>query len=175
MSKYKILTNDPSFTAWGFAVLNEHGNVIETGCIKTAPENKKRRIRKGDDTVRRVQEINRHLLSVIKHHNINYILSELPHGSQNAAAAVMIGICIGIIQTLADSLDVGVEWYSEQDSKKCVLGKKAATKHDMIEAIDNLYMVKWKNVKYSDEAVADALAVHYVASKQSPILKLIKR
>ena len=49
----RILTNDPSMTAWGWAVLSGSGKVYKTGCIKTSPEQKKRRIRKGDDTVRR--------------------------------------------------------------------------------------------------------------------------
>jgi len=45
----------------------------------------------------------------------------------------------------------------------------------MIEAIDRLYEVEWKKVKYYDEAVADALAVHYVASKQSQVLKMMRQ
>jgi hypothetical protein len=32
----------------------------------------------------------------------------------------------------------------------------------------------WTGVKYVDEAVADALAIHYVASKQSSVLKIMK-
>jgi len=168
---FKILTNDPSMTAWGWAVLTSEGKILDCGCIKTAPEVKKRRIRKGDDTVRRVSEINQKLLSLIDKYDVRYLLSELPHGSQNASAAVMIGIVVGIVQTLSDTLTIGVEWYSEQDSKKCVLGKKAATKSDMIDAISGLYEIDWKGVKYADEAIADALAVHYVATKQSPVLK----
>lgn len=170
-----ILTNDPSMTAWGFGVLDWQGSIIEVGCIKTSgTPKKKRRIRKGDDAVRRVNEINQVLLQIIKKYNINYILSELPHGSQNASAAVMIGIVTGIMQTLADTLEIGIEWYSEGDSKKCVLAKQAATKTEMIEAINKLYKVPWTDVGYKDEAIADALAIHYAATKQSSTLKLFK-
>jgi Holliday junction resolvasome RuvABC endonuclease subunit len=87
----------------------------------------------------------------------------------------MIGIVAGLLVGIAESLSLPIEWYSEQDSKKAVLGKKAATKEDMIEAIDKLYDVDWRSIKYIDEAVADALAVHYVATQQSPTLKFIKR
>ena len=170
-----ILTNDPSITAWGYAIINNTGRVIDAGCIKTAPEQKKRRIRKGDDTVRRVSEINKVLLNLIKSYNVCYILSELPHGSQNASAAVMIGIVTGIAQTMSDVLNLPIEWYSEGDSKKAVLNKQAATKKEMITAISRLYDVPWTGTKYIDEAVADALAVHYVASLQSPTLKMMKR
>jgi Holliday junction resolvasome RuvABC endonuclease subunit len=170
-----ILTNDPSFTAWGWAVLGNKGNIIATGCIKTAPEQKKRRIRTSDDRIRRTSEIAIFLIKLIQRYNVKYILSESPHGSQNASAAVMIGIVAGLLVGIAESLALPIEWYSEQDSKKAVLGKKAATKEDMIEAIDKLYEVDWRSIKYIDEAVADALAVHYVASQQSPMLKMMKK
>jgi len=169
-----ILTNDPSMTAWGWAVLTPEGKVIETGCIKTAPEQKKRRIRKGDDTVRRVSEINTQLLDVIDKYNVALIISELPHGSQNASAAVMIGMVTGIVQTMGDCLDIAVEFYSEGDSKKCLLGKLSATKDETKVAIGKLYDIPFTGIGYKDEAVADAIAVFHVASKQSPTLKMMK-
>lgn len=168
-----VLTNDPSFTAWGYAIIKD-SKIIESGCIKTAPENKKSRIRKSDDTVRRISEINKILLELIRRHEVDFILSEAPHGSQNASAAVMIGIVAGMVQTISDTLEIPVEWYSEMDSKKFVLGKKAAVKSEMIEAIKKLYDVPWKNIKYSDEAVADAIAVYHTAIGLSPTLKLLK-
>jgi len=169
-----ILTNDPSITGWGYAVLDSKSTILAAGCIKTEPQHKKRRIRKGDDTVRRVAEINHKLLQVIHHYKVSYLLTELPHGSQNAAAAVMIGIVTGVVQTLSDALKIGVEWYAEMDAKKCVLGKNSATKREMINAICELYDVPWKGVKYKDEAIADALAIHYTATKQSNVLQLFK-
>jgi Holliday junction resolvasome RuvABC endonuclease subunit len=177
-SEGTILANDPSMTAWGWVVLDFSGFVIESGCIKTeGVPKKKRRIRKGDDTVRRVSEINQVLLDVIKRNNVRYILSELPHGSQNASAAVMIGICTGVMQTIADTLDIGIEWFSEGDSKKCLLGKISATKDETIQAIDALYKntITWTGKKYKDEAIADAMSIYHVARKTSPTLKLLKK
>lgn len=171
----RILTNDPSFTAWGWAVVDGDGIVIDSGTIKTAPEHKKTRIRKSDDRTRRISEINQTLIELVHKHHIDFILSELPHGSQNAAAAVMIGAVIGILQMLSDVLELPIEWYSEADSKKALLNKKSATKEEMVRAISQHYKVPWTGIGFRDEAVADALAVHYVASKQSAILKMMKR
>jgi len=175
MSASTILTNDPSFTAWGWAIVTPAGEVLARGCIKTAPEHKKTRIRVSDDRSRRAGEITRFLLDLIKEWNVGLILSELPHGSQNASAAVMIGIVIGITVGLNVCLDIPTEWYSEQDSKKAVLGKKAATKEDMIEAIDRLYEMDWFKIKYADEAIADAMAVFHVAKQQSQMIKMMNR
>lgn len=169
-----ILACDPSFTAWGYAVVWDE-KVLSTGCIKTSPEAKKRRIREGDDRVRRTQEIVLELLKVIKESKVNLILSELPHGSQNAKAAVMIGIVVGIIQALSDALEIPVEWYSENDAKKAVLGRITASKAEMIEAIDDIYELPWQDIKYIDEAVADAMAIYHTARINSPILKFLRR
>ena len=169
-----VLTNDPSLTAWGWAVLSLEGEVIAVGCIKTQSEAKARRIRKGDDRVRRISELNVELLVLIHDYNVQYILSELPHGSQTASAAVMIGITAGIMQTIADCHNIGVEWYSEGDAKKCLLGRKAATKQDVIDAVKQKYKVPWTGIKYKDEAIADAMAIYHVAREQSSVLKFMK-
>lgn len=173
--QYLILTNDPSITAWGWTLLNGKGRVVKIGCIKTESDVKRLRIRKGDDTVRRVSEINQRILEIVEHYKVNFLLSELPHGSQNAQAAVAIGLVTAIVQTISDCTGIPVEWYSEGDSKKAVLNKRSATKAEMIKAIDKLYDVPWTRTKYIDEAVADSLAVHYVATKQSSMLKMMKR
>jgi len=169
-----VLTCDPSFTAWGWVVMSGD-TILSAGCIKTAPEAKKRRIREGDDRVRRTSEIIKVLLSLIEKYDIQFIVCELPHGSQNAKAAVMIGIVVGVVQAISDSLDIPVEWFSENDAKKNLLGKISASKSEVIDAIDTHYEVPWSNTKYIDEAVADALAIYYVARATSPTLKILMR
>lgn len=169
-----ILTNDPSMTGWGYAVIDYDGNILFTGCIKTVPKHKKLRIRKGDDTIHRISEINTILKGVIRIYNVKYILSELPHGSRNASAAVMIGLVAAIAQTFADALDLGIEWYSEGDVKKFMLGKQAATKQEMIDAVEIKTDWKHTGTKYKDEAVADALGVYLTAMNESPALKMMK-
>lgn len=169
-----VLACDPSMTAFGFVVLDYRRKILDRGCIKTESEHKKMRIRKGDDTIRRITEINTVLIDLIKHHGITYIVSELPHGSQSAAAAEMLGIVKGLIQAIADCFEIGIEWYSEGDSKKALFGdgKKTVSKADTIKVINKIYKVDWPGAKFRNEAVADALAVHHVACIQSPVLKL---
>ena len=170
-----ILANDPSIRAWGWAVLDTQGNLIDHGCIKTEPCNKKLKIRKGDDRTRRIDEIYQKLLEVIEKHNVVYIVTEQPHGSQNSSAAVMIGITLTILQSFSSLLKIGVEWYSENDSKRSALGKGSGSKDEMINRMNEVYDVDWAEVKYVDEAVADALAIHYIAMKESAMLKLLKQ
>jgi len=172
-NKY-VFAHDPSMTGWGWVVMDFNKNVIDKGIIKTVPEAKKRRIRVSDDRCRRISEITRILVDVIKKYNIGLIVSEAPHGSQNASAATMIGITATIPQMLAIIYDIPIEWYSEGDSKKQLLGKNSATKKETIDKIKSLYKVPWYNIKYKDEAVADAISIYHVASIQSEMFKILR-
>ena len=184
MSKFKIQTQakgktilacDPSLRAWGWAIINFDSSVVRSGCIMTEPLAKKTRIRVSDDFTRRVHEISTVLFDVIKEYNVSFIVIETPHGSQNAAAAKMVGAVPSIIETFSVCLGISVEWYSEEDSKKEILHKKSATKTEMVDAIIKLFpdAILPKN-KAPREAVADALAVYYTATKQSTTLKFLR-
>jgi len=165
-----ILTHDPSTTAWGWAVM--YGDaIVACGCIKTEPKAKALRIRKGDDRCRRANEISEELKRIIEQYGVSYMISEQPHGSQNAQAAVMMGMCLGILQNISVFGNIGLEWYSEGDSKMSLLRKRSAAKGETIAAIDKLYTVEWAGKKYIDEAVADAISIHYCAKKESPFMK----
>lgn len=175
--KGTILTNDPSMTAWGWVIIDWQGQVLDAGCITTKPEAKKKRIRKGDDNVRRTGEIVYELKRIINKYNVNYLLTELPHGSQSYNGATMIGRTEGIMETISQVLEIGIEWYSENDAKKFLFGKKAISKNEMVEKVKELLgdkMQKWTNVQYIDQAMADALAIYLVAKNQSSTLKLLK-
>ena len=87
----------------------------------------------------------------------------------------MIGVVTGIVQTMVEVLDIPVEWYSEQDSKSFVLGKKAATKTQMVDAMYSRFNLPKDKPKYIKEAVADALAIYCVAYSQSPTLKMMSK
>jgi Holliday junction resolvasome RuvABC endonuclease subunit len=171
-----VMTNDPSMTGWGWAILDK-SVVLESGCIKTEPEDKKRRIRKADDRIRRISLINKELIKVIKEHKPYALLSELPHGSQSANAAVMIGMVAGVMQAISDCFGIPVEWYSEGDAKKSVHGRVGnVTKLDTIVKMKEVYGVSWATgTLYKDEAVADALAIHHVACEQSPLVKFLEK
>lgn len=172
-NKLIVMSCDPSLTGWGYTIIKGK-KVITFGCIRTSAENKKRRIRKGDDMVRRVGEIVVTLLTEIRMHKVSYLVTELPHGSQTASGAVMQGIVMGIMETIARAELLPIEWYSEHDAKKeAIPGKKVITKNDMIEAMEKKFSFEWPKHKYIREAVADALAIYNCAINTSPTLKYL--
>jgi len=169
-----VLACDPSFTAWGWAILRNH-TVIDSGCIKTSPEAKKRKIRQGDDRVRRTSEIVQTLMKIVEKYKVDFIVSELPHYSQNAKSAIMIGVVMGILQTMSDVGHIPIEWYSENDAKKALLGRNSASKAQVIAAVNQAFETTLTGPKYVQEAVADSLAIYNVATLQSQTLKILLR
>jgi Holliday junction resolvasome RuvABC endonuclease subunit len=170
-----IIAFDPSFTGWGYVVMSKAGDICVTGCIKTEPLAKKLKIRKGDDTNRRINQLNGELLSVMKQWNVCAIISEQPHGSQNATAAKMIGIVLGMIQTYSDVFELPIEWYSEGDCKKATLNKRAATKEETVQKMINLYNIEVsQEPKYRKEAICDALQVYHTAKLTGTLIKMMQ-
>lgn len=163
---------DPSLSATGYAIF--YGNKIKkVGCIKTESEWKMRKTSKGVDRLRRLTYINSIIVDIMQRYNISFVASELPHGSQSAAAAVSLGLITGNIKGICDALDIPIEWYGEWMSKKAVLGKFEGTKEEMIKSIDAIYNVHWQKAKYKNEAIADAIAIRHTALCMSPILKYL--
>jgi len=169
--KNYIMAHDPSMCGWGYSIIDEDGKVVKANCIKTASEAKKRRIRKGDDTIRRINEINCQLLRLIRYYHIQYMIAEQPHGSQSATAAKAIGNVEAMLQTIADVLGMSLEWFSEGDSKFRLLHKRSAVKKETINAITKLYEVPWTGIGYRDEAIADSMSIYHIARDTSPMIR----
>ena len=172
--KPRILACDPSFTGWGWAVM-QGGIIKASGVIVTKALAKKRKIREGDDLTRRVREMINELSRIIDRYGVTYIVSEQPHGSQNAKGAIMIGVVVGILESWSHLRNIPVEWYLEADSKKNLLGRNSATKQEVIDAVDGLFTVTWTGVQFRDEAVADALAIYNCAEINSPTIKFMNQ
>lgn len=167
-----ILTNDPSSTAWGWAVIR-NGTILDRGCIKTKPCSKKMRIRRSDDRAQRAETIAATLRGIILTYGVNYITAEAPSGSQSSAAAVMIGMVIGILVTTSVSTGIPLEWYSENDVKQHLLQRNSATKLEVMEQVELRTPWRRSGVAVNDEAVADAIGVYLVALRKSQALAFI--
>ena len=176
MKEKCILACDPSLTAWGFVVMTWDGEVMPwRGCIQTAKSPKKVNMRAGDDLVRRVSEINRRLLEVMNTVDVKMIVSELPHGSQSAAGARMIGAVVGILQTISDVERIPLEWYSERDAKVSAGLKPSASKEEVVTNIRHRYNLRFDYSTNSErkiaEAQSDAMLIYHCARVHSPFLK----
>lgn len=177
---FNTLCIDPSIREFGIAIVSNYNidnkpKVLYTCCIKTESNIKKLRVRAGDDRIRRLNEIGAEINELITLYKVSYVVSEQPHGSQSASAAITLGMVTGLVQGIQNFGGIPVEWYSEADSKKALLGKSSATKLEIIKAIKKKYDIAWPATKYKQEAIADALAIHNVALRNSHVLKTMWR
>lgn len=168
-----ILSNDPSLTAWGVAVVDVDDSVVHAECIKTQKEAGKRNIRVGDDDCRRLRVINRKLLELASDYDVDFLLAERPHGSKNARAMKSIGFTYGQLTMMSETLDIPLEWFQERDCKKTLFGKVSVTKEAIRNHVREQLDVPWTDVKYRDEAIADALSIYLTAKKESPVLQMM--
>ena len=169
-----VLSNDPSVAAWGWAIIKIHkgmARIMETGCIKTETQYKAGKIYKADDNARRFTEIVEVLNGLHKKYKIDWILTEAPHGSQSASAAIMVGAVAGILATFSVCHGLPVDYYNEKEAKRHLLGSSSGSKQATIDGISAKYGTKWvRNVKYIDEAVADALQIFDLGRTRSQAL-----
>jgi len=173
-NKPAILACDPSLTAWGWAVLENHV-IIQTGVIRTSPQAKKRKIRETDDLTRRTRELLQELDRIVSTFNVTYIVAEAPHYSQTARGAIMIGIVYGVLEGFNVLRNIPLEWYLESDAKKALTGRNSASKAEIIKRVEEELDITLHGPKYKREAIADALAIYNVAELESQTLKFINR
>jgi len=154
-----ILALDIAFASTGFSVL-EGGKIIDFGTIKTE-KTKVKSTRVSDDKASRAAMLAERLKAIIIKHEIKGVVAELPSGSQNANASNLLGWANGVVVGVATSFSIPCEWISEGDSKKATLGKRSASKSEMIDWA----RAEWPNIPFPKAAchmehIADALSAY---------------
>lgn len=146
----RIISFDPSLTGWGYAVFDDD---ILTGYGMVSTKRGKTGV--AWDRVNRSMYIAERLIPLVE--PCDAIVSELPHGSQSSAAAVMIGIVIGLITGVAMSLGKPIFFYLQRDWSIYLHGRHTSDKSETVRKILSIYEVKGS--KKEVEAISDAISV----------------
>ncbi len=155
-----ILALDIAFANLGWSVVN-FGELIDFGTIRTEKDQRKQ-TRVSDDNMHRAGLLSTELLEIIGKHEVKGIIGEVPHGSQNAKAANLLGYACGIVAAVAAAKNIPCEWVSEGDSKKAAIGKRSGTKEEMMEWCRRQWpCAQFPKAKTHFEHVADSLAAYH--------------
>jgi Holliday junction resolvasome RuvABC endonuclease subunit len=190
-----ILSVDPGFSNYGYAVWNEYGEIVKVGVL-TTEKTKVKINRISDDTAFRIASLTTQLNDVIRTHSINGVIGEMPSGGGKSSAAVKnMALALAITVAVITLNRIPIEWCSALEVKIAMTGKKQATKLDMMLAtcmvfpswklttktktfknkkdrVDNIYWPLGKEMGANKfEHVADAIGVAY-ALKNSNIIKM---
>jgi len=154
-----ILALDIAFANLGWVVFDK-GEPVAWGVISTEPT-KKKNVMVSDDYAGRCMDYSSQLITVIQRYKPKGIVGELPHGSQSASSAKLLGGAVGIVCAVATMHGMPCEWISEGDSKKASLGVRAAKKEMTMDWARSRYPDKqWPKTKGVFEHIADALMAY---------------
>lgn len=155
-----LLALDIAFANLGWSILDK-GMIVSYGTIRTE-KTKKKNTMVSDDKATRAAHLSLALHGLILEHKIQGIVGELPGGSQNAAAANLLGWASGIVVAVAACHNLPCEWISEGDSKRAALGVRSATKEaTMAWATAAFPGITFPEAKCHFEHVADSLAAYH--------------
>ncbi len=176
-----LLGLDPGFANMGWAVIEIASwgeKLIETGVLRTEKSDKKRQVLASDDNLRRGREVAETLMGVLKRHHISAICAESMSFPRNAGAAAKMAMCWGVVATLSAQSNLPVVQASPQEIKKCLCGKKDASKEEVEEAVKRRYgqtdaMLADVAASYREHAY-DAMAAVVTALERSEVIRAVR-
>lgn len=155
-----LLACDPGYNNFGCSIIDQYGNVIDVGTIRTTKA-KKKLLRTADDDVQRITYLTKNLSKVIHHYDVKGVLSELPpSGGQNSVAVKGLSMAVALSTALFAECNLPVEWATPEEVKRALTGKTNASKEDMMKAAckkygweitqKNIYMKSTKKLQRVD-------------------------
>ena len=170
-----ILGLDPSLCwyGWGLVRLSLDPTglckalVLGAGCIRTAPDARKRHLYQADQDAERLIALARGVASAMRGETragsyapIAHVVCEAPAGSQHARSAAALGQAFGVTLGVATSLGRGLRFVQAHEVKLAVGGSKGASKAAVAAGVERL--TGWRSTAKTQparEAEADAVAV----------------
>jgi len=179
----RLIGIDPGFASLGFAVVEvssdfrrsvvrDSDNKPMMGVLETEKSDKKRAVKATDDNLRRTREMVRMLLPILAGQQIRAICAESMSFPRNSSASNKVGICWGIIGTLAEMMNLPIVQSSPQDIKKHVCGRRDASKEEIQEVMAKRFSLDLDSfLKSKREHCFDALGA-VEAAMDSEIVRL---
>lgn len=130
--------------------------------LVTTEKDGNKRVRQNSDDLKRAQILSRAFMKEVE--TAEYIFAEIPSGAQSARAALGFGMQIGILA----GANKPIIQVMPTETKIAAVGKKTATKQEIIEWAANKYPnAEWLRVKRkgqmvltdANEHLADACAI----------------
>lgn len=183
-----VMAMDPGFRTFGVAIIEvgkDYEKVVCVDVIRTEPSKKKLKVLSSTDDDRRVREITGKLVSLDLKYKATIFTSEERANVRSASSSAKVAIGWTIPVVLGAIRDVPLIQQSPQDLKLKTVGKKTATKADIMKAMEEMFPGQFEEFKKKYppqnpgkpagawEHGYDAVA-SYVASKDEQILQMAR-
>ncbi len=166
-----LLSMDVGFKSLGW-VLFEQGSPKACGVIRTEKSAKKT-VRTADDNAERAAKIARELRELIERHGVKACVGELPSGgAQSARAISQMSMAVAVVAAVTELSALPTEWCTPGDVKKAMIGRKDASKDEIMEEAKRRYPSLSVGLpKASFEHIADAVGA-YEALKNNNLVRI---
>lgn len=180
----RIIAIDAGYANAGVVVMeriNGRWECVESAYIHTESSNKKLGFRVADDNARRIADVTRSIVHLIRTHEIKMMVAELPStGGQSANAVRGMAYASAMLATIAECFDMAVEWYSPGETRTAGGVPRSIKKRDNVKKIVMETMGKryeFLEKRYpalsKREHVADALAT-FEAARNGNLARMIE-
>lgn len=155
----RVLAVDPGECATGWAVLEE-GRVVATGTIRTKKDPAIKPL--ANDHARRIGQIARELLGVLREHDVKLLVAEMPNaGAKSATALAAMARVAGLTATFAELCGLPHLWVTPTQVKRATTGRRHASKQDVEAGV----RARWPGHRFAEtkierEHVVDALGAY---------------
>ena len=176
--KYKIIGFDPSLRNWGYCIVtyDAYTRTLEFtngGVIHSKPD--KGFKRKNLEDLQSATQLYSELSKLLRQYQPDYLVAELPVGSQSSRAMVSYAVCISLCAVLSHGDGKNTTpllSVTPYDIKKKVSGITEASKEEVINWVKENYpqAYEWvgKYPKSKQEHICDAIvAVHCAVFNQT--------
>ena len=156
--KIRVVGQDPSMNNWGLVAadidLSKECEItlVAMTVIRNVKKDMKqtKQVRRSSLDLERTRDLHAGVLEFFNTHKPKFTMVEVPHGSQSASAMKGYGICLGILGCITTPMIA----LTEGECKTHALGKKSATKNEMINwAMEKFPHSDWKMRKSKGELV----------------------
>jgi Holliday junction resolvasome RuvABC endonuclease subunit len=164
-----ILGIDGSLTATGLSLIQTDTSVaphiVWECCVRTEPAKRQQRIYAADDDGRRIDEIASAIDGAVR--RASWVAIEAPAGAQSAVAAKALGLVYGCSRAIAVVHRRPVLVVQAGEAKRLATGDRDASKARMVEWAEGWGGRIVATTKPAREAIADARALVYAATKSA--------
>lgn len=142
-----LISLDISAMNLGYAVYSPYGELKSVGVLRPS-KNKKNKKQKFLKDFIIAKELYAQLHEIVLNKKVAQLIGEMPSGSQGYRAAKLQGIAIAVVASIIDSFNLKYYFCTPYDVKKAICKNRAATKHDMMDAVASLYKLKVKKKQH---------------------------
>ena len=121
---------------WGIVELGRNDvRIVDAGCIRTKPSQKKRNVLAASDNIRRVRELDTGLVKVFERYEPRAFAAESMSWPRSSSVCAKLGMAWGVVLSLANARRLPIVIATPMEIKTALTGNGSASKEAVRQAV----------------------------------------